>query len=289
MRPKRYKPKRRIRPKRSLVKKFVKSRLFWFVLAGVCILGATGYGVFFTPWLQVKDIEVQGNQRIEGAALAQVARAHLARRMWFLSTTHFLLADSSTAARAIQEAFPAVETVVAKKKFPDSLMIVVHEREGVAVWCQEKTLRFEVQQEREETVRSFRECYAIDKHGVAFEEKDPDRELVISGAGMEASPGGNVIDERILNDMLRFQLGLDTFSLFQEVGLRVSSLHIVSKERVHAKISEGWEIYFNPAEEIGWQVTKGKLVLEQEIPFQRRPFLEYIDVRFGDRAYIKYR
>ena len=51
---------------------------------------------------------------------------------------------------------------------------------------------------------------------------------------------------------------------------------------------EGWNILLDIKEDMGWQQIKLQIVLEQKIPLEKRGELEYIDLRFGDQAYIKY-
>ena len=233
----------------------------------------TLYGVFFTPFFQIEHIEISGNAKIPEESLREIAQTHLPRKFMFFEMNHFLLANTSAAAAAVKAAFPEIESVVVQREFPDSVLVVVRERQGIASWCQGEVRR----------------CFALDAHGVIFEEKEPERELIISEEGKSATLGEEAIDPELLRLILSFSQQLDASSLFSEVGLRVSSAFLASKERVNAKISEGWEIYLNPAENIDWQVTKVKLVLEKEVPSAKRPFLEYIDLRFGDQAYIKYR
>lgn len=287
---KRYKPQRRLKPKRSRLKKLVRSRLFWFGIAGLLAVGGIFYGVFFTPFLQIQHIEITGNQKITAERLQQIAKEHVSQKLLFFEMNHFLLADAGGVTEEIRAAFPEVESVVVRKKFPDSLRVTVLEREGVAIWCQERS--YEIAQEglEEEEQRWFRQCFALDKHGVIFEEREPEREVIISKTGANASTiGQQVLDGEVMEKILSFQRQVDSLPLFQQVGLRISSFTVISDERVNAKISEGWELYVNPAGDIDWQITKGKLVLEKEVPFEKRPFLEYIDLRFGDQAYIKYR
>ena len=61
---------------------------------------------------------------------------------------------------------------------------------------------------------------------------------------------------------------------------------IVSEERLNVKTSEGWEIYFNTADDLDWQVQELALVLEKQITPEKRRNLEYIDLRFS-RVYYK--
>jgi hypothetical protein len=61
------------------------------------------------------------------------------------------------------------------------------------------------------------------------------------------------------------------------------------EQRLNLKTKEGWEIYFDPREDINWQLTKLNLVLKEEILPEKRRNLEYIELRFGDLATYKYR
>ena len=232
------------------------------------------YGIFFTQFFQIEHIEVSGNAKIPEESLREIAQTHLPRKFMFFEMNHFLLANTSAAAEAVKVTFPEIESVVVQREFPDSVLVVVRERQGIASWCQGEV----------------RQCFALDAHGVIFEEKEPEREVILSKSdSLVVNLGEEAIDPELLKAILSFGQQLDASSLFREVGLRVSSAVLVSKERVNVKISEGWHIYLNPTENIDWQVTKVKLVLEKEIPSGKRPFLEYIDLRFGDQAYIKYR
>jgi len=290
---KRYKIHKRLKPKRSLLKKILKNRFFWFGVLGFLMIGGVLYGIFFTPFFQIEHIKISGNVKVPEESLRESAQTHLARKFLFLEMEHFMLADTSAVAEEMKAVFPEIDSIVLRREFPDSFHIIVRERQGVALWCQQRSYTVEVE-DGEELEKAVRECFALDARGVIFEKKELEREVIISEEGKHAALGERVIDVELLAKILRFQQQLDSFTLFQEVGLRVSTLAVVSKERVDAKISdlsgrEGWEIYLNPTEDINWQITKVRLVLEQEISSAKRPSLEYIDLRFGDQAYIKYR
>jgi len=80
-----------------------------------------------------------------------------------------------------------------------------------------------------------------------------------------------------------------TLPLERAPNLKILEVSIISEERLNAKTSEGWEIYFNLEGDINWQLTKLGAVLEKEIPPEKRENLEYIDLRFGNFAPFKYR
>jgi len=284
---KRFKPQRRLRPKRSLWKKVLKSRFFWFGLLGLFALGGAAYGVFFTPVFQIKHIEVQGAQKVPAEKLQEIAKEHILQKFLLFEINNVFFANVSKVSQEAEAAFPEIETIRVDTGFPDKVKITVQERGAVATWCQEKA--YTVGEGEEQVTRSFRECFALDSGGVIFEQRELEGEMLIQNGGEHASLGDQVIDPETLEEIFEFQQTMDSSALFQDVGLRVSLVNVISDDRVNAGISEGWELYFNPSENIHWQTTKAQLVLKEEVPAEKRPLLEYIDLRFGDQAYIKYK
>ena len=246
------------------------------------------YGIFFTPFLKIKHIKIEGVQKVSSDSVQEVVKEYIPKRFIFFEINNFFLVNVKEVSKEVKAAFPEIETVVVDTLFPNKVKIIVQERGKVAIWCQQKNYTVEFS-EGEGVARSFRQCFALDNNGVVFEEKEPEQEVIIHNEKESAVLGEQVMKPEALSKLLLFQKEIDSLPLFQEVGLRVISFTVVAEERVHAKISEGWEAYLNPTENLDWQTTKLKLVLQQEIPFDKRPFLEYIDLRFGDQAYIKYR
>ena len=91
------------------------------------------------------------------------------------------------------------------------------------------------------------------------------------------------------NTILDFQKRAENLLVFRDLNLRFRSVEIVSETRANWKTSEQWEVYANLTEGLEWQLLKLQAVLEKKIPPERRSFLLYIDLRFGDQAYLKYR
>ena len=58
---------------------------------------------------------------------------------------------------------------------------------------------------------------------------------------------------------------------------------------MEVQTSQNFLIYFNPKEDIEKQVQKLILTFENEIPQEKRENLDYIDLRFGDKVYYKYK
>lgn len=132
-------------------------------------------------------------------------------------------------------------------------------------------------------------CVGVDKFGIAFQAVAP-LDFYITGPPelQEVTLGDEVIDPYLLSQLLDFKAGAESWSILRDDGVIIAKLEIISKNWVHIVSSEGWVAYVNPQENMDWQSTKLKLVLEREVPQDKREKLLYLDLRFGDQAFIKY-
>ena len=288
---KRYKKLRRIKQKNSIHKSVLRNRFFWIGNLSVLAIAGLLYAIFFSSFFSIENIEIQGNQKVALQNLDKFIEERIPRKIIFFELNHLLLADAGLIAQEVYDAFPEVDSVLVRKKFPDALVVTIIERKDVAIWCHEKKYNVKILDSDTNKMKSFQQCFALDENGIIFEEKEALGQVIVSTPqrSKDAALGAEVIEKDILKTILGFQRELDASDLFQKVGLRVASLTVLSENQVKAKISEGWEFYVNPSENIDWQITKAKLVLQEEVPFEKRALLEYIDLRFGDQAYLKYR
>jgi hypothetical protein len=167
------------------------------------------------------------------------------------------------------------------------LLLQIKEREPVAVFCQTDKMFF------------------VDKEGIIFESLDPnmtkqDFATFKKEADGEINLGEKIIEEEQLAKILEVESRLknqlkilteeekSSFSTLANT-LVIEEIFVVSEIRFDVKTSEGFKIYFNFKEDLGWQLTKLRAVLEEEVPPEKRKDLEYIDVRFGKFAPCVYR
>ena len=223
------------------------------------------YGFFFSGVFDIKHIEITGNRKVETEKILQIVQSN---------SNHFVLLNINELGKALLNEFPRIKQVTIKKKPLDSLEIIVAERRGIAIWCP----MLETQANQEE------QCFALDSQGIMFEEISPGELLFRIGfeRRMEAVLGDRIIAQETMAKLLLFHENIKRF-------LEVFQYTIVSEERINIRISEGWDIYVALKENIEWQSDKLKVVIEKDILEERRSNLEYIDLRFGDQAFIKYR
>lgn len=263
----RYKPKRKqykAKPKR----KWWRSKLLWTVFLISVIGGIAIYNIFFSPFFQIGEVLIYGNGRTIPRELQNFIGRQLSQNIFFFSTKSIFLISAGEIKNRVLENFPSLAQVEVKRRWPDTLEVHVQEREPKAIWCKEMA------------------CFFVDEKGIIFEKvADAFDQLIIQSPSYseELFLGKQVLSGKEMADILFLR---DSFK--NELQLDIPEVVFVSSQRINVRTPEGWEVYFNfPVDDLSWQMTRLKLVLQEEIPAERRPELEYIDLRFS-KIYYRY-
>lgn len=259
-----YRKPHRIKRKRSIFR----NRFFWITLLILFFSGAIFYFIVFSSLFQIKETKIVGNEKIQTKDIENFIGEKINQRLLFFPARNIFLINLKEIVSAFLEKFPQAEQINLKRKLPATLIAEIQERLAVGVWCQNE------------------KCFFIDKTGVIFEEGPQDHELVIRFQDKKESFsfGQQIIKESQLLSILEIKEKLKT-----NLKITPKEFFIPNDERINVKTIDGWEIYFDVRSNIDWQLTKLTLVLEKEIPPEKRGNLEYIDLRFGNLAPYKYR
>ncbi len=258
----RYQKSYRIKRKKPIFKK----EFFWPGFLALLCLGGLSYFFLFSSFFQIKDINIEGEQKVSRGDILAGIEKEIGKKILFFETKSVFLVNAAEIREALFAAYPQIVGISFERQLPDSLNVQVTEREARAIWCRE-------------------ECYLMDSRGIIFEKAGQDLpdlvKVVVSEYPEETDLGEKAVDEEILSIILEIE-----FKLKDKVGLKIEEARATSKERIDFKTDEGWEIYFNAREDVNWQITKLNLVLEKEISPEKREQLDYIDLRFT-RVYYK--
>lgn len=245
-----------------------KTKLFWRIFVALLFLGEIVYSIYFLVPFQIKEIKITGNEKVKTADIEGIIRNQTNKRILFFQTKSIFLVDSRAIEKTTLAEFPQIEKTTLRRDFFSSLAAEIKERKPAAVF-----------------VRGEQKFY-IDKEGVVFESITGESQLL--KIAVESSPlpnlGQNILEKKLMAVILEIQNKMKN-----ELKIPITEILIVSEEKLNVKTTEGWEIYFNPRKDVGWQLTKLKAVLEKEISADRRKNLDYIDLRFGNLAPYKYR
>jgi len=261
--------KRHIKNKvHSLKKKklFFKRPIFWIItLFFITIFSLVYLFVFFSKF-HVNSIVVLGNNDIQSESLQNIAWNNINKNI----SKSIFLTGPNIISEDILNKFPQIETVKTSKKFPQTIIIEIKERATFAIFCQ----------------ADDKNCFYIDGNGIIFKtlEQIPENITVIrqSTEYKKIFSGQKVIEKNIMDIISDIKTNLkDNFQI------DISSVMIPTPLRLDIKTSEGWQIYFNLEPEPDLQIAKMNALLKDEISIDIRKTLQYIDLRFKDRAYYK--
>lgn len=251
-------------------KPLLRNKYFWLGLVGFLFVVSLFWVLFFSEFLQVKNIVITGEDRVDSEELFSFVESRLENRVLFIPTESIFSLGLGRLERDILESFPQIAAVELGRGYPESLNVVVVERREIAFWCQD--------------VEEEENCFLVDTEGIIFEQvsvKPGLAEIETDGLGMDLGDG--VIDKDLLGQILYVE------SKLKELLEIETKEVIVLTEYFQVRVGNGWLAYFNPAQDLNWQLTKLGAVLEKKIPIERIGDLEYIDLRFGNLAPFKYR
>jgi cell division protein FtsQ len=249
-----------MRRKRLRVKKkkpFFKGPIFWVLIFLLLTLTCFSYAIFFSNIFKIKGVEILGEERIQKEDFKKFLENKIERKNIFLIKLEPIKTE-------ILKNFPQISSIEIKRKFPSTIVFKITERKEVAAFCQKE------------------DCYLIDKEGIVFERGGDQGILKIERKNFESEikPGGRVIEKEILVKIL---------DISKKIEFGIEKVSILSEDNLHFKTSQGFEIFIDPQKDIDWQITKLKVALENAIPKEKIGDLEYIDLRFGNFAYPKYK
>ena len=257
-----YKPYR-IKRKKSIAK----NRFFWLTISTLIFIGGIFYLVCFASFFQIKEINVPELQKISADSLKDLISNQIKKKILLFESKSIFLVNIDEIEKLILENNRQVAAVDLKRALPDKLFLEIKQRQPWAIWC------------------SFNyDCYYIDEKGIIFakSEEIPPPILKINNLFLESEIklGEKVIEEDLIEKIQKIN------SKFKEnIKIDIEKFDIPVEERLNVKTVEGWEVYFDPKGDLNWQMVEINLVLEKEIPLDKRGNLEYIDLRFSKVYY----
>jgi len=266
---KRYKRSTRKPYQIKLKKSILRNRFFWIFFFLIIITGTGIYFALFSPYFQVYQLSITGNRKIKSVDIQSVINSQLRKQLLFWQSQSIFILNQNQTEELILNKFPLIDNIKISKKLPDILIITVREKEAVGIYCGKNNL-----------------CFSIDKKGVIFEYGLLNDNLFTARSEIESgeiSLGKQAVEEEFVSSLVSIFNKLKS-----NLNITPAEMIIINQERINVKMSENWEIYFNPSKDLDWQLTELDLVLKQEIPAEKRPMLEYIDLRFS-KVYYKYR
>lgn len=294
----------------------------WFAGAlTVSLLGLAVYG----PWLRITSITIAGTKALDPKSVEQVTNQFLNQRRWgILPNRNLWVLSGGWLAHQLQARINqrlSIEQVVIDKQYPRGLTITIHERIAVARWVSggqtalvdrhgvvmnvltagQTTLPLVVDQAQPTLVID----QPIVTPEVVSAVTDLNSALTIRQvkftqflipvptcpAVQPPAPSltFNANSAQVNSDLLNLNTGslnLNTEPLTNlNTNIEVCDLAKIhfSSQEVHLQLEHGPRVYFDRHQDLNQAVDS----LVRVLTHQTTPITQYIDLRFGDRVYVK--
>lgn len=263
----------RFRTKKKRVS-FLRLRFFWYVVGALFVLTSLFYIIVFSSFLKIEKIEIQGVREIPIEHILSVSKDYLWQTFLGIPQNSILLFDMKGFKEKLSFTFPAISSVTLQRSLPQTLVVKIQEREQSGTWCPLEKIDEEVV------------CFAIDEKGIPFKKVEKESEYMVFKSKGEVKLGKELLDPLLLLTLFDFKE--ESEKIGESFLFSIIAFTIGNRGEIQGVTKERWQILLDVKEDVEWQQTKLQIVLEQKIPLERRGELEYIDLRFGDQAYIKY-
>lgn len=244
------------------------SRIIFFIFIILLI-----YFLFYFNYFQIRKIIIVNSKNISDAEIENEAKSLIShQRFYIFSGQNIFLVNKSYLKYSLKQKFSQIDRLEISRIFPDVLKIKLYEKEPRTIW------------------QSKDKYYFIDAGGVAFTEttlsslEENPLPKIQDFSGKDVQIFENVLFAKHINFIQRLNERLP------QEGIKIVNFALPAKlaDEIHVQTDVGWKIYFNVEKDVEAQISNLKLVLSDEIK-ERRPSLEYVDLRVENWVYYKMR
>ncbi len=275
---------RRARRKRLILKAVFFLLSFLIFTAGIAAL-------FYIPKFRINEISVQGIEALDEKQFkGEVANLLNGKLYRIIPYNNIFIIPAAKITAELSQTFPILKTITVIRDFSQKLSIEIEERKPEALWC----LSFTNDLIATSTAPTSDSCAFVDEKGFIFGPAP-----LFSGTiflKFFEERGHSTSTGVILNDLAGIGKEMISDAEFQKLrafkdllvknDINVAKI-ILKDEGIYEVYSkEGWYILLNAKNEPNPSFNNLKLVLDTQIK-EKRPKLEYIDLRFGKKVFYK--
>lgn len=234
-------------------------KIFYLILIIIAVLFMI-YGLFFSSFFKVKNIDLKGANLIDGDQLKKVITYALNEE-----DNVFLYHGVDISAK-IKENFPLVSEVNIQKGLPDTIRVIIIERQPVIVW------------------QTADKKYLVDKEGYGYLEADAnnakDLPVVIDSANLPVVLSEKVASKNFLDFIREI---LEKFT--PRSNLKIKELRIRDTTfDLEILTTDGFTVYFDTTRSAETELDDLRRVMAHLNGAKPK---EYIDLRVEGWAYYK--
>ena len=248
----------------------------WGIIFAAIFAGVVAF--FRIPYFQVEKIEINGNSLVDGDDLTDAIKVKMeGRYLWLFPKTNIFLIPKDKILAELPEEFKRIKKISLDKKYFGAIAVKIEERNNAVLYCEKE------------------DCAYADENGFVFEKAPYFSGAVflklIEQRNSDNGENAKTIDEYLGTNLIaenEFKKILEFAGLINKTGGGVSEV-ILKKESIYEfYMNEGWKIILNDKNEPQSAYLNLITALDANIK-DKRPKLDYIDLRLGNKIYFKYK
>lgn len=245
-------------------------RVFWVFLGIFLILAGTTV-LLNAPLFQVTSLRIVGSEFIADE-IAGVLWSELKTRNFFvLPSTHVLFVPEKRVAQSVQMQFPEIEDVDVSRNIFGVVEVSVSTRRPWIVVCREE--------------RGL--CFYVSSDGTVYSESPhfsgSALVKIFDMRGDDIYPGS-----RFLSEEKRVAFS-KVYEEFENYGFtEISKVSILKQDRMEVVTDEGWKAIFDLRANANEMLENLRTAITVQIKDKKKD-LDYIDLRFGNKLFFKFK
>lgn len=241
--------------------------------------------------LNINSVEIIGNKVIDTQAIEKVVKRQIeGKYLWLIPKTNILLYPTNDIKKELDNKFKRLKDITFSIKNKKTLVVSLAERIGLYTWCGIVPT--------EQNSDSNQKCYFLDKDGYIFDESP-----YFSGEVYFKFYGLTELIEDVPSGFYFLKQNFQKLTLlketFENMGLKPVALYLLDNGDVKIFLSTENSLFTGP--EIIFKIDSDfkKIAENLEVALTTEPLqtdfknkyssLLYIDLRFGNKVYFKFK
>jgi cell division septal protein FtsQ len=247
------------------------------VLAGIFLFLGGVVAFFYIPKFRINNISIEGTDILDERQLKEEISFLLKEKIFkILPCDNIFILPKAKITSELLRKFPILKEISIIRIFPQKISVFLEEREPKALWC--------IGLNATTTEISEVSCAFVDEKGFIFQPA-PSFSGAIFVKFFDKRQEPADIGKEMMSES-EFQ-NLDSFAeLLNRNNIDVSEILLKDDGEYEVYLKEGWHIKLNSKNEAILSFNNLQLVLNEKIK-EKRPALEYIDLRFGRKVFYK--